>query len=524
MIRRKYKLIIAALSLLAMINTTSCLGDLDVTPIDPSVTQEFHQDEVFAKIYASLALTGQEGPAGLGDLDGIDEGFSAFYRLVFTVNEYSSDEAICAWNDDGIPEMNFIRWGSSHTMLEGLYNRLFFGVTLSNHFLEMTDGAGDDKTVKQRAEARFLRALNYFYLMDIFGNVPFTEVVSTSLPQQIKRADLYAYLVGELTAIEADMFDAKQAPYGRADKVACWLLLSRIYLNAEVYTGQAEWAKAAEVAKKVMDSSYTLAPVYQHLFMADNDGSGTVNGARAEIILPIRQDGVRTISFGGSTFLVAATHTEGMNYWGSTEGWGGIRARKALVEKFFPLGNAPMNADETVMPVAAKDDRALFYAGGDRTLEINNVNEFEEGFSVTKFTNVRADGGAVSHAKWVDTDIPFFRAAEAYLTFAEATLRGSGDAGQALNAVNELRKRANADELAAVTLDIILDEKAREFYFETQRRTDLIRYGYFTGNKYLWDWKGGAKEGTNVSSVYNLCPIPVSDMNANKNLEQNPGF
>ncbi len=202
----KYKTTVL-LVLLAMGVSTSCISDLDVEPIDPSVTQTFEQDGVFAKIYATLALTGQEGPAGRGDVDGIDEGTSAFVRLIWNLNELTTDEAICSWGDPGIPEMNFNRWSSSHDQITGVYGRFYFNVTLCNHFLEQTEGMTDEKTVKQRAETRFMRALNYFYLMDFFGNVPFTEVVATEAPKQISRADLFNYVEKELTECEADMYD-----------------------------------------------------------------------------------------------------------------------------------------------------------------------------------------------------------------------------------------------------------------------------------------------------------------------------
>ncbi|MCD8078957.1 MAG: RagB/SusD family nutrient uptake outer membrane protein [Bacteroides sp.] len=520
----KYIKSIFPIALLAItLQVTSCVGDLDVKPIDPNIVQDFDQDGVFAKIYATMALTGQEGPAGKGDVDGIDEGTSAFYRLIFTVNQYPSDETICSWTDDGVAEMNFIRWSASHGMLEGLYGRLNFDVTLCNHFLEMTDGATDEKTVRQRAEARFIRAMNFFYLMDIFGNVPFTEVVTSDLPDQIKRADLYKFIENELLDIEDDMYAPMQAPYGRADKVACWLLLSRLYLNAEVYTGTAQWSAAATYAKAVMDSSYDLAPVYSHLFMSDNDGSGSVNKARQEIILPIRYHGINTTSYGGAQFLIAATHRDDMNPWGVTEQWAGVRSREALINKFFPNGNIPMDVDENGMVAAASDDRALFFSIG-RELPIENPNEFLNGLSVAKFTNLRADGGAVSSSVWVDLDIPFMRVGEAYLTYAEALLRSGGSSETALNVINELRARSNAAPLATISLDIILDERSRELYFETHRRTDLIRYGYFTGTQYLWDWKGGSATGTSVSSIYNLCPIPAADLKANEKLVQNPGY
>ena len=519
----KYKAAVLVV-LLAVGLSTSCVSDLDVEPIDPSVTQTFEQDGVFAKIYATLALTGQEGPAGRGDVDGIDEGTSAFVRLIWNLNELTTDEAICSWGDPGIPEMNFNRWSSSHDQITGVYGRFYFNVTLCNHFLEQTEGMTDDKTVKQRAETRFLRALNYFYLMDFFGSVPFTEVVAIEAPKQISRADLFDYVEKELTECEADMYDPKQAPYYRADKAANWLLKSRLYLNAEVYTGTPKWNEAATYAKKVMDSAYKLNPEYTHLFMGDNSGSN-VNKAPQEIILPIAADGIKTRSWGSSLFLIASTRTSGMPNWASTEGWGGNRARASLVKKFFPDGNIPANAYVTPTTTGPAQKRALFFVDpNDRTLEIEKVEIFKQGYSVMKYNNVRADGASPSDTQFPDMDVPFLREDEAYLTFAEAPLRAGGSSDAAMTALNALRTRANAPIFTSINLDRVLDEKAREFYFEGHRRTDLIRYGYYGGGDYNWDWKGGSPSGTKFSEIYNLFPIPSTDMNSNKNLVQNPGY
>lgn len=528
------KSLIPAASFVLALSMASCTSELDISPINPQINTEFSQDEVFAKLYATMGLTGQKGPDGSGDVAGIDEGTSAFFRLIFTMNEYASDEAICGWTDPGVPELGSMSWNSSNGQIEGLYGRLTFDVTLCNHFLEQTKGMSDDKTVRQRAEARFIRALNYYYLMDFYGNVPFTEEVSDELPQQIQRAKLFEYIDGELDAIENDMYEPTEAPFGRADKAANWMLRARMYLNAEVYTGTPRWGDAVTYADKVMKSGYGLCDNYPELFMADNDENPET---LKEIILPIRQDGVKTRSWGGSLYLIAATHANGMPSWGTSEQWAGVRARKALVDKFFENRGlvAPVGVGQEEMIAVAKDDRALFYSGGnitddkgtkdqDRTLEVESKTTFTSGFSVVKWNNLRSDGEAAHNPQYVDTDIPLFRLAEAYLIFAEATLRNGGVEQDALDAVNDLRLRANAQELQMINLDLILDEKAREFYFEGQRRTDLIRYGYYTSNKYLWDWKGGAAKGTAVSSIYNLLPIPASDINANSNLKQNPGY
>ena len=504
---------------------TSCVGDLDVEPIDPSVTTTFDQNKVFTKIYATLGLTGLEGPSGSGDVDGIDEGSSDFFRLIWNLNELPADEAHCCWIDGGVPELVHGTWDASHSLVTGLYYRLYFDITLCNFFLEQTEGKTDAESVTQRAEARFIRALNYYYLIDLYGKVPFVTTVSTEKPSQVERAELFKFIEKELLEASETMKDPRTNTYGRADKAAAWLLLARLYLNAEVYTGTPQWAKAAEYAQKVINSSYALSPVYKHLFMADNNGS-SVNKANMEILLPIIQDGATTRNYGGSLFLIASTHkTDDMPAYGTTEGWAGNRCRPQLVSKFFPNGNAPTAGDADAMTKAANDDRALFFSKG-RSLSIDVESEFASGYSLVKFSNLRADGATTHDSKFTDTDLPLMRLAEAYLTYAEAEVRrNGGPTAAATEAINTLRKRAHAKTETSYTLSNILDEWAREFAFEGRRRSDLIRFNRFAGNAdYTWQWKGGAKDGTTLSRHLNLYPIPTKDVNVNSNLKQNPGY
>lgn len=520
------KIYIFLMSTVLGIGATSCVNDLNLQPIDPSTVQTFNEPEVFAKVYASWALSGQQGAAGNNDIDIDDEGRFSLFRTLWVTQELPTDEAVCAWGDAEVVTMNRSAFSSSNLALKGLYARLYFVVTIANHYLEQTTGmTSDNNIVKKRAEVRFLRALAYYYLMDVFGNVPFTTEISATAPPQIKRADLFTWIESELKAIEPDMYAAKQAPYYRLDVTADWLLLSRIYLNAEVYSGTARWNDAAIYAKRVIDSGYKLATNYKYLFQADNAGpvdGSTINDAPNEIIFPIAADGVQTKSWGSTIFLMASTRTGGMLDWGSSEGWGGNRARAKLVRKFIPTGDVPASNDLTV---AANDKRALLFST-DRTLDISDVTIFKQGISVQKYWNTRADGKATHDTQFPDTDIPFMRLAEAYLTYAEAVVRGASPISgySALQAVNALRVRANAAQLVAVDKDIILDEWAREFFFEGRRRTDLIRYGYFTGNNYNWDWKGGVQNGTSLPSYLNLMPIPADDLNANSNLVQNTGY
>lgn len=530
----KFYMLGIVLSSLLAVNLTSCINDLNVTPIDPTISSTFDQDAVFTKVYASLSLTGQEGPSGKGDVAGIDEGTSSFVRLIWNLNELSSDEAICAWGDPGVPELNFNQWSASHDQVRGLYARFYYGIALCNHFLEKTADLTDAKTVKQRAEVRYMRALNYYFLMDMFGNVPFTDVVSSKAPMQMQRAELFTWIESELKGLESDLAEPKTNTYYRIDKAANWMLLTRLYLNAAVYTGTAKWNDAAIYAKKVIDSGYKLTANYQQLFMGDNAGAfdnSTVNKATEEIILPIACDGVQTRSWGNSLFLIASTRTSGMSNWGSSAGWGGNRARKSLAEKFFPTG-IPSGADLTNLVASAGDDRALFHgwdvadSKSTDAITVLKPSIFKQGLAVKKFSNVRADGKAANDVQYTDTDVPLMRVAEAYLSYAEAVTRGGAPVAgyTALQAVNAVRLRAHAPVFTVINLSVLCDEWSREFFFEGRRRTDLIRFGNYGGSDYTWEWKGGTQNGTKFSANYNLFPIPAADLTVNPNLTQNPGF
>jgi hypothetical protein len=176
------------------------------------------------------------------------------------------------------------------------------------------------------------------------------------------------------------------------------------------------------------------------------------------------------------------------------------------------------------------DRRAMFYTDG-QSLDIGDISQFTDGYAITKFKNVTSSGATGSNLTWVDTDFPMFRVEDAMLMYAEAVLRGgAGDLSTALNYVNAIRTRAYLGTSgnitsAQLTLDFILDERAREFYWECQRRTDLVRFGKFSESTYLWPWKGGVADGVSTSKHLNVYPIPSSDLGANPNLvNQNEGY
>jgi hypothetical protein len=528
-------LINVAAALMLTSSFVSCTKDLNRYPTNDITDDQALKDlasykESLAKVYGSMALTGNQGPAGNGDVQGIDEGTSDFLRLYWWAQEISTDEAVvqAGWNDPGIHFFHGMNWSSDNVILKGLYYRSFYQISLCNEFIRQS---ADDKLSKRgitgrdaeqikgmALEARFLRAYQYSVLMDLFGNVPFVregDLPGTVLPAQIQRADLYEYVVNELKDLETKMVDPRSNEYGRADKAAAWSLLARVYLNAKVYTGTAHNAEAATYAKKVIDAGYTLMSDYRQLMLADN------NVNNPEFILTLNYDGVRTRGYGGTTFLTHASVGGDMvaaNY-GVGGGWAGIRTTKALPNK-FPDASGSL------------DKRSQFFTAGQNIeLPADPAPSFKDGYAVTKYRNVNRAGVGGSSGDFSDIDFPLFRLGEMYLIYAEAVVReaSAGDATLALNYINTLRRRAymgtNGDITASqLTLDFILDERSRELYWECFRRTDLIRFDKFVEDTYLWPWKGGVSSGTSVASFRKLFPIPIADINANTNLVQNAGY
>lgn len=499
---------------------TSCVNDLTTKPLDKDVKtsasvyqtpNDYYQ--VLAKLYAGYAATGQQGPAGDADIQGIDEGFSSYIRQLFVSQEIPTDEAVVGWNDPGLPDFNYQSWSASNDFVMGMYSRIYYEISLTNEFIRNAKGNSNPKVQEYMAEARFLRALSYWHALDMYGGgVPFVtenDGVGAYSPKPISSDSLFNYITSELKDVAPKLPAPQQNEYGRADRAAAWALLARVYLNAEVYTGKSHYDDCITYASKVIDEGgYTLDPNYQNLFLADNN---TAQG----IIFAINFDGVHTKTYGGTNYIIHAAVGGSMNAdnFGIDGGWAGNRVTPQFVDKF------DMN----------NDSRALFYTNG-QNKEVNNISEFTDGYAVTKWKNVTSNGQPGSVPAFADTDFPMFRLADVYLMYAEAYVRGGGgDQTKALNYVNKVRERAYGDTSGDITAgqltkDFILDERARELYWEGLRRTDLRRFGKYTSDEYVWAWKGNKKDGSATDSHYEVFPIPSSDVNANPNLTQNPGY
>lgn len=355
MMKIKFNTLLVAL--ISFFTLASCHDDLNQTPIDPDSTTE---EDVFAnasqakgalaKLYASLALTGQQGPAGQPDISGIDEGFSQYSRMLFNLNELTTDQAIVGWGDPGLPDLHGLSWSAGNDFTEAMYYRLAQEVSFTNSFISNAELLADEEVNQFIAEARFLRAFAYYNLMDLYGNVPLTTEISTDLPQQASREEIFNFVEEELLEIQDQLAEGGANEYGRVDRVAAWALLSKLYLNAESFIGTPRYNDAVTYSEKAINSSYSInttdangnGSAYDELFLADNN----TNGAQKEFIFTLNFDGIQSQTFGGTTFLVHAAVGGTMNpaEFGINGGWAGNRTTKAFVNKFVKT-NTELNAN-----------------------------------------------------------------------------------------------------------------------------------------------------------------------------------
>jgi hypothetical protein len=509
---------------LVMIFSVSCTDDLNTQPLVELSLEELLArdpdaiDGILSRLYGSFALSGADGP-GSSDISD-DAGESPFLRGIVNLQDFTADAMKNRWGDNGLDQLTTtIDWTAENKFFRYMYNRIFFTIPQCNNLLQILPNVSIDNSESVISEVRFIRALAYYYLIDVFGkgvlatDENFGE--TNSLPEA-SRQELFDYVESELVAIEPILL--ANNTYGRATKGAAQMLLAKLYLNAKVYTGTARYNDALTVVSRVIDGNYALAPDFVSLFSGDNN----TGAAAQEIIFPLIADSQVSQSFGNTTYIVNGSlnsDTTPLAQFGATEGWGGHRSSKAWYGLFGADANALMNSN---------DERArLFWTEG-HSYEMTDYKTWTDGFPSVKFRNTNFVGSNVA-SSFSPTDFPLFRLADAYLMYAECHLppnNGGGDASTALQYVNAVRSRAGASTISQseLTLDFIIDERARELNLEGHRRTDLIRFGMFTGGSYLWPWKGGIMNGTSIPDDYKLFPIPSSALQANPNLKQNPGF
>lgn len=509
---------------LAMCGLHSCTADLDQSPHTDSQstaaavysTEEGYR-QALAKLYASFVITGQELGGGNADLAS-NSGYD-FLRGYFNLQEAPTDEMAATWlSGDKIEGLTYMTWDASDPWVADTYYRAYYTIALCNEFLRHDTeaaAAGNAHLKAYRAEARFLRALSYYYVLDLFGKGPFVDEtmgVGSYTPGCYSNRQLFAYIERELKDIAADgLSDPGNCEYGRASKAAAWALLAKLYLNAEVYGAGTHYTDCITCCKKIVSAGFSLEQDYGKLFNADNDKRTN------EIIFPLVVDAVHTVSWGATTYIVCGecgnTSTQNPARYGLTNGWGMFRVRGELPQLFA-------GREKT-------DRRYRFYTDGQEQWLGKGIDNQSEGYFGEKYSNLTDAGEPASNtgAAGCSIDYPVFRLADVYLMLAESVLRGGQGAslGEALQYVNRVRERASGstgDDITAaqLTLKFILDERGRELYWECTRRTDLIRYGLFTGGGYKWQWKGGVADGRATDGRYNVYPIPTAELSANPNL------
>ncbi|WP_291102337.1 MULTISPECIES: RagB/SusD family nutrient uptake outer membrane protein [unclassified Flavobacterium] len=526
----------------------SCTNDMNVVSKDDDVlssealfASSGGYKKALAGVYGNLSLTGVLGPDS-SSLEGVDAGTSQFSRCLWYLQDLTTDEVIWSYeNDKGTAELQRNIWSASNPIILGLFSRTMAEVAYVNEFLRQTtpeklSGRGvTDATLladiaAYRNEVRVLRAYSYYNLMDLFGKAPmYTEndPLNFSGPEY-DRKQLFTFIETELNTILPDLKPARTNEYGRVDQGMAKMILAKMYLNAEVYIGEKKYTECITKCSEIIASGYTLNPNYLDNFKADNNTS-------AEMIFTLQSDGLATQNWGSTTTIINGEVGEWEDNGAAlgVGGWGGaLRLRKQFVQK-FDGAQFDLDTRKTIgTGVAGNPDKQ-------RSIDITDISVKSQGYTLSKFSNKTSTGATGVSSTYVDTDFPLFRLADVYLMYAEAQMRkdgatnGSSTANattQSIGYINDLRQRANSGSDVAnvvasnVTLDFIIDERARELHWEAHRRQDLIRFGKFTGGSYNWAWKGNASNGISIPAHLNVFPLPGASLAANRNLTQNIGY
>ena len=528
---------------------TACVRDLDTLPLNRTepISEYVYGTDENAYLSGLGRLYFQFVSNDLTDLQQMDGGASETIRAFWSVQETTADAAKCSWeNDAWVRALNTNTWTEvQNDAVYAVYVRTLQGIAYVNEYLRQTDASKlKDRGVPEalaakidgfRAEARFIRAYLYWMALDCFGSVPFTTEKSpfggTYFPQQASRADIFDYCVSELTYLISDEspMPAPMSNYPRADKGSAAGLLARLYLNSGVYTGVERWTEAKNVCETIFGMGYTLCPDYAALFRGDNGQNAL---ARGEMLWAVDYDADKTESYGGTSYILSATLastdiTDTSRPNGQVNGWAGLRVPYEYVEKYFDVSG--QDYDTGTYEVADKRGDVFYIKGRQESMD-GALYSFMNGWSCLKFNNIpygKTDEEflPVSATKgFSDVDFPMIRLGEIYLIYAEACMN-TGASGQAMPMLRELSERAGVTPPSEITQDFLVAERARELMWEAHRRTDLIRYGLYNTDKYLWPYKGGDSFAGQAFPEYKcIFPIPPVELAANDALVQNPGY
>lgn len=527
----------------------ACVNDLDTLPLNKTEpvseyvygTNETAYMEGLGRLYFQFVTN------DLTDLQQMDGGASEVIRAFWSVQETSTDEAKCSWeNDAWVRALNTNTWSEvQNDAVYAVYVRTLQGIALVNEYLRQTTpeklqsrGVSAELARKIdgfRDEARFIRAYLYWMAMDCFGSVPFTTEKSpfggAYFPQQASRTDIFDWCVGELQYLmseDSDLLPAR-SNYPRADKGSAAGLLARMYLNSKVYTGVERWEEAKEVCEGIFAMGYALCPDYAALFRGDN---GENMQARGEMLWAVDYSDSKTQSYGGTSYILSATLastdiTEASRPNGQRNGWAGLRVPYEFVSTYFNVSGQDYQTG--AYEVADKRGEVFYIKGRSESMD-GALYNFMNGWSCLKFNNIPFGQTNESFLPqsalktFSDVDFPMIRLGEIYLIYAEACMNTGAEA-LALPKLRELSSRAGVEPPQQITRDFLVAERARELMWEAHRRTDLIRYGLYHTDAYLWPYKGGDSfKGQAFPEYKCLFSIPPTELATNDKLVQNPGY
>ena len=456
----------------------------------------------------------------------------------YNLSEITTDEIVVPtrgsdWFDNGRwLEIYRQTWtpnsGSALDDMNGAWNDSFSGVARANLMLEILDKNTASTNEQAKAELRVLRAYFYYQLMDLFGGVPLVTGTALEANARVSRDSVFKFIEAELLATRETLPETRDAgEYGRLTRGAANALLASLYINAGVFTkddginpagynscagitvtgGQDACQAAIDAADEVINSGkYTLATDFKQNF-------STTNEASPENIFVIALTNQPAL---GMSFAMRTLHYNQL----STGGGGPWNGFATIAETYNQFDHAADQRDQMWLVGQQKS----FNTGqnvNDRTgapliftPTIGNIESATEGEGVryNKFPPLPNALAGDSHPN----DFPIFRLSEMYLIRAEAKL-AQGKLGEALADVNFVRARAfnPPKPLAALTPDVIMQERLFEFAGEAKRRSDMIRFGHFLDARQF----KGAREANRV-----LFPIPATQIQSNGKLTQNPGY
>ena len=441
----------------------------------------------------------------------------------WSLQEYTSDEVIVPtrgtdWYDAGVPmAMHQHTWASDTRDINNGWSFAYGGVTKCNTVIDNIHSiAGEDESTYSAAakaglaEAKILRAFYHLLAMDVYGNVHIDD--GKREIKQYSRKEVYEWIEKELLE-NAELVD-NEVRYGSMTRPVAYMILAKLYLNAEVYTGTAQWAKAEEYCNKIIDGGYgyDLNDDYFDAFKVSNTGN-------KEIIFPIVFDAVYA---NGNMFHVMTQHYAMRDVFGfTTDCWNGPCTLESFYNKYAdgdvrknqwfvgPVYDTPTDWNTIIYKRDSWTGKQVEWDHGDSHFKViidPKVTTIQDPTAANscegaRFFKFEFTNGIAHHA---DSDFPIYRYADVLLMKAEAIMRQNGDKAndEALACVNKVHERAGLPPYttANLTLSELLDERGRELAWEGHRRDDQIRFGTYNGT---WEFKESDLPTRNIFPIPN---------------------